>query len=264
VRQFQKTIWEYYREHGRELPWRGRITPYRVVVSEVMLQQTQVGRVLQKYPLFLRAFSGFTSLSRSSLREVMVVWQGLGYNRRAKYLRELARVAVREYRGRLPRDYGALSKLPGIGAHTAGAVCAFAWNMPVVFLETNIRSVFLHFFFSGREGVKDSEILPLVESTLDRENPREWYWALMDYGAMLKLLGENPSRRSAHYVKQSPFAGSDREIRGGVMRELVHGVRTLRELVVACGKDEARVRRVLGKMEEEGMVLEKEGKLDIV
>jgi len=256
---FKKIVWEYYRAHGRDLPWRivgGRqVSPYKVVVSEIMLQQTQVSRVLPKYRLFVREFSSFRSLARAPLRDVLSVWQGLGYNRRGKYLKMLSEIVVAEYGGRLPHDAGALTVLPGIGANTAGAICAFAWNMPVVFIETNIRSVFLHHFFPQRGAVSDASILARVEETLDTSNPREWYYALMDYGVMLKELHPNPSRRGAGYMKQSRFAGSDREIRGAIVRALTSSPRLPDTgLVRSLGKERTRVRRILGNLEREGMI----------
>jgi len=169
------------------MPWRETSDPYRILVSEIMLQQTQVQRVETKYKEFIAAFPAFPSLARAPLREVLRVWQGMGYNRRAIALRKIAQRVVAEYDGGLPDSVATLRTFPGIGAATAGAIVAFAFNKPTVFLETNSRRVFLHVFFAGRQRVKDSDILPLVETTLDREKPRQWYYALMDYGAKRPL-----------------------------------------------------------------------------
>ncbi len=218
IAEFRELVWDYYRAHRREMPWRDDPSPYKVVISEVMLQQTQVPRVLQKYPEFMAQFPDFQSLATAETASLLSAWQGLGYNRRALFLQRLARMVVDEYDGQLPRDPAELIKLPGIGAGTAGSIAAFAFDAPVVFIETNIRRVFIHHFFSDTEGVRDRDILVLVEAALDREHPREWYYALMDYGTHLAKTVVNPNRQSRHYVKQSAFAGSDRQLRGAIIR----------------------------------------------
>ena len=202
------------------MPWREKITPYHVFVSEVMLQQTQVARVMEKFSPFVKLFPNFKKLAEAPLCDLLLAWQGMGYNRRALYLKKAAETVVREYRGRLPQSLDKLEKLAGIGPATARSIAVFAWNTPVVFIETNVRAVFLHHFFSNRAGVADSELLPLLAAALDREYPREWYYALMDYGVMLKHAHKNPSRASAHYTKQSKFEGSLREIRGKIVKIL--------------------------------------------
>lgn len=218
LRDFKKEIWRYYKENKRELPWRRTTDPYKIVVSEVMLQQTQVARVLTNYPEFIKAFPNFQSLAEATTSKVLKLWQGMGYNRRALYLRALARMVVHDYKGRLSDDPNILIQFPAIGSATAGSIVAFAFNKPTVFLETNIRRVFLHFFFKDQRDISDKKILPLIEQTLDKDNPREWYYALMDYGAMLAKSLPNPNRNSRHYTKQKPFAGSDREIRGAILK----------------------------------------------
>ncbi|MDO8582891.1 MAG: A/G-specific adenine glycosylase [bacterium] len=220
IKEFQKTVWDYYGANRRAMPWRDVITPYRVFVSEVMLQQTQVARVMEKFSQFIKQFPSFRALAAAPLNELLSVWQGMGYNRRALYLKKAAEVVVLDYRSRLPRNPEELEKLPGIGPATARSIAAFAWNSPEVFIETNIRAVFLHHFFVGRSSVSDSQLLPFVEQTLDRENPREWYYALMDYGTMLKKTNKNPSRASAHHIKQSKFEGSVRQTRGKIVKIL--------------------------------------------
>ena len=185
IRTFRNTIYDHYHRHGRDLPWRRTRNPYRVLVSEIMLQQTQVDRVIEKYGLFLSSFPDFQTLAAASVKDVLRLWQGLGYNRRALGLKALAERVVTQHRGRLPSDPDKLIALPGIGKYTAGAVGAFAFNKPVVFMDTNIRRVFIHTFFKDQDLIEDAHILPLVEQTLDASDPRSWYNALMDYGAML-------------------------------------------------------------------------------
>ena len=218
ISSFQHLIYRYYNQHGRDLPWRNTDNPYHILVSEIMLQQTQVDRVIEKYALFIVRFPDVASLAKATLKEVLEVWQGLGYSRRAISLLKLAGTILSEYQGKLPADAEELVKLPGIGRATAGCLLAFAFRKPSVFIETNIRRVFIHHFFQDGEGVRDDEIIPLVEATLDRSNPRDWYYALMDYGSQLKKEIENPNKKSAHYTRQAPFENSDRKIRGAILK----------------------------------------------
>ncbi|MCF6150552.1 MAG: A/G-specific adenine glycosylase [Candidatus Kuenenia sp.] len=220
TKTFQQEIYRFFREHGRNLPWRKTHNPYHILVSEIMLQQTQVQRVLGRYEKFLKIFPDFSSLALAPLRMILEEWQGMGYNRRAIALKNIAQKVIDEYGGILPCSVEALTTFPGIGTATASAIAAFAFHKPTVFIETNIRRVFIHRFFNDHTNIKDSEILPLVGKTLDSSNPREWYYALMDYGVMLKNICENPNRKSAHYKKQSPFQGSNRQMRGMILKAL--------------------------------------------
>lgn len=215
---FQTVVRGHYRTEGRDLPWRHTRDPYRILVSEFMLQQTQVSRVVPKYEAFCTLFPTVGSLAAAPTAGVLAAWQGLGYNRRALNLRRSAATIELEYGGAVPRDMSDLLRLPGVGWATAAAVSAFAFGIPIPFLETNIRAVFIHHFFRQCDRVPDSDILPLVEATLDRENPREWYYALMDYGSLLKRTHANPARKSAHAATQTPFAGSHRQLRAGLLR----------------------------------------------
>jgi A/G-specific adenine glycosylase len=238
--------------------------PYRILVSEIMLQQTQAGRVLGTYERFIERFPNFRALAGAELHSVLQAWQGLGYNRRAVALKETAVSVVRDCNSRLPEDLDELMKLPGIGRYTAGAVLAFAHNVPVAFIETNIRRVFIHCFFAESERVRDSEILPLVEQTMDRKDPRQWYYALMDYGAMLKSRMPNPNRKSAHYARQSPFEGSNRQVRGLILKLLVTcGPLSEAELIKRLGRDPSRVRSILLDLEREGFVRNDSGTVSI-
>lgn len=167
--------------------------------------------MVEKYNSFIKQFPTLKKLNEASIKDVLAAWQGLGYNRRALYLKSITKI---------PKTYEELVELPGIGPNTAGSILAFAYNIPHPFIETNIRSVFIHFFFKNKEQVPDKEIMELIKETLDHKNPREWYYALMDYGAMLKKTG-NPSKKSAHYKKQSTFKGSHRQKRGEILRILL-------------------------------------------
>lgn len=237
------------------MPWRETRDPYRILVSEVMLQQTQVERVRVKYPAFLTDFPTLADLASAPLERVLAAWQGLGYNRRAVALHRASRLLVAQHRGLVPDETAALISLPGIGVATAASIRAFAFEAPVVFIETNIRRVFIHEFFPGREAVADAELIPLVAATLGRRSPREWYYALMDYGAALAHLVPNPNRRSRTYTRQSRFEGSDRQVRGAILRALVGGTAPTRAgLVQAIGGDGSRVLRLLGDLEREGFL----------
>lgn len=264
IRAFQQKIYDYFSLHRRYLPWRQTTDPYHIVVSEMMLQQTQVERVADKYQEFIKTFPDWSALARALLKDILSVWQGLGYNRRALALKQCAEEVMFRYGGELPKSPDTLCTLSGIGKATAGEILAFAFNIPTVFIETNIRRVYIHEFFDGEENVRDSRILPLVEATLDREHPREWYWALMDYGSMLKKQVENPNRRSAHYTRQSPFHDSDRRIRGIVLRTVLKkGSASEQDLLHETGVDQKRLMGILEKMAGEGLIREKDGKYSI-
>ncbi len=255
IHLFQKKVYDHYRTHGRDLPWRRTKNPYRILVSEIMLQQTQVERVIEKYPEFLAAFPDFPSLAGAPLPELLRLWQGMGYNRRALLLRRLAQEVVSVHRGKLPSDQETLIGLPGIGPYTAGAVMAFAFNKPVVFLDTNIRRAYIDEFFAEREKIRDGEIAPLLRQTLDAENPRRWYNALMDYGAMLKRTQGNSNRRSAHYTRQSPFEDSNRQVRGMILKLLVtESSLTAARIVKETGVNAARVKTNLADLEKEAFI----------
>jgi A/G-specific adenine glycosylase len=218
---FKADVWEHHRLNRRDLPWRRTGDPYEIFVSEIMLQQTQVARVLDRWPRFLAAFPTVAALAAAPTVEVLAAWQGLGYNRRALALHRAAGAMVERFGGRVPEGLDELRSLPGVGPATAAALFAFAFGRAEPFIETNIRAAFIHFFFPGEEGVPDAAILPLVDRTMDRDDPREWFYALMDYGVRVKREHGNPSRRSRHHSVQSPFAGSRREARAQVLQALI-------------------------------------------
>lgn len=223
IQKFQKTILNWYKTHNRDyLPWRQTRNPYHILVSEVMLQQTQVSRVLQKYPEFLKEFPTIHDLASTPLEKILRMWQGMGYNRRALYLKRSAGEVVKSYGGKIPSDPALLQKLPGIGNYTSGAIASFAFDKPVVFLDTNIRKVLIHFFFSkSKKKIADKEILAAADKTFYKRNPRTWHYALMDYGA-LELAGTKGNLEKAKaYHKQSPFYGSTRYFRSKIVRHLL-------------------------------------------
>lgn len=259
IKKFQNTVWNYYRANGRNFAWREKVTPYRVVVSEIMLQQTQTERVAKKFPEFISLFPNFTSLARASKADVIRAWQGLGYNRRAVALHAIAQKVMNDYKGRLPKNPEQLIALPGIGPNTAGSIMAFAFNIPTTFIETNIRSVFIHYFFplAGQDKVHDKNLIPLITQTVDNHSPREWYYALMDYGVYLKKEFKNPSRQSVHHAKQSRFKGSNRELRGALIRLLAIKSHSSIQLVKILGRDMIDVQTALQQLVAEGLLQQK-------
>jgi A/G-specific adenine glycosylase len=218
IDNFQKKIYDHYKKHGRIFIWRKTSHAYHIFISEVMLQQTQTIRVTKKYKSFVNKFPDFKTLAHATLYEVLKLWQGLGYNRRAKFLHQSAKIITKKYNGLIPKNPKLLQMLPGIGQATAASICAFAFNMPTVFVETNIRVVFINEFLKEKEKIEDTKLLSLAKQTLDISNPRIWYYAITDYGAMLKSKGINPINKSKAYTKQSKFAGSDRQIRGEIIK----------------------------------------------
>ena len=255
MQDFRETILSFYRDHGRSLPWRDTDNHYHIFVSEIMLQQTGVERVLGKYPRFIAEFPDFDTLARASQRRILSEWQGLGYNRRCIHLRESARMICSQFSGKLPETEKLLLSLPGVGRATGRALLAFCFNRPVVFLETNIRQAFIHFFFQESGMVSDAEMLPLVEKTLDRNNPRDWYYALMDYGTMLKRSIGNLVRKSAGYRQSAPFEGSMRQVRGMVLKTLLSSPALTPERISSItGIDTGRIKEALDRLTQEGFL----------
>ena len=263
IKDFQKVVWNYYKTSGRNnLPWRKNINPYRIWVSEVMLQQTQVDRVIGFFDAWMNQFPTVQKLADASQIDVLKQWKGLGYNSRAIRMKQAAQVVVNNYKGKFPNDYSEIQKLPGIGPYTAGAILAFANSQPISIIETNIRRVFIHHFFSDHVDIHDEDILKLVDRTLDMKNPREWYWALMDYGSFLgrtlNIKGKkyNPNVQSKHYTKQSKFEGSDREIRSNILRLLLENnnsisISKLKKEIRTFSNDDKRIKKILNQMTRE-------------
>ncbi len=253
---FQKFIYEYYKNHKRKFPFRENITPYNVLVSEIMLQQTQTGQVSEKFLKFTKKFPSFTSLSKAPLEDILKEWKGLGYNRRAIALKKIADTVIKDFDGKLPESIDILKSFPQIGHNTASSINTFAFNKPTAFVETNIRRVYIYFFFPNRNRIDDKEILPIVKKTIDTSNPRDWYYALMDYGVMLKKTHPELNKKSKHYRKQSPFKGSTREIRGKVLDLLIkHGMMNLKNIHSHFErKDNKRITDVLNQLRKEGFL----------
>jgi len=256
VAAFKAAVLRLYEREGRDLPWRRRVGPWAVLVSEVMLQQTQVSRVEPRYRSWMERFPDAAALARAELAEVYEAWRGLGYNSRALRLRETARVCDERYGGVPPADERLLLELPGVGRYTARAVLAFAYDRPSAFLETNIRAALIFHFRPGRDRVGDRELEALAEAVLDRDDPRTWYYALMDYGAWLKKREPNPTRRAAAYSTQSRFKGSVREARGAILRGLAgSGTIALTEIAAEDGIEYARLERAACGLVRDGLIV---------
>lgn len=262
--KFRAIVWKYYRAHGRhELPWRKTKDTYKILVSEVMLQQTQVERVIPFYTKFIKQFPTAKKLAAAPLSQVLKAWQGLGYNRRAKMLHSAAKKLT------LATE---LEKLSGVGPYTARAVAAFAYNEDVIFVETNIRTAIIHHFFPRREKIGDSEIeevlrkvYPVKGKNSKSSGPRpgtfngarEWYSALMDYGAHLKRSGISHNAKSKTYAKQSKFAGSLREARGVILREYTKGITSRARLTNLFGPSRKKqMKTALEALIAEGLINE--------
>lgn len=250
---FTEEIWENARKLYRDMPWRDNTDPYYVLVSELMLQQTQVDRVIPKFELFMQTFPQLSDLAAAPLSEVLRVWTGLGYNRRAKFLHEAAKKVVAEFGGELPNTYENLVSLPGIGPNTAGAILNYSFNIPTVFIETNVRTVYFHHFFEDQALVTDKELKELVAETMDSEHPREWYWGIMDYGSYLKKQGVGRNDKSSHYKKQAPLKGSLREVRGMIVKALAKQDAVMETLKLEMPQDE-RFDIALAALIAEGIV----------
>ena len=250
--QFRRVVWTYYKTHGRHtLPWRKTKDPYKILVSEVMLQQTQVERVIPFYSKFIKQFPTAKKLAAAPLSEVLKSWQGLGYNRRAKMLHRAAKALGT----RKKLSVAELEALPGVGPYTARAVAAFAYNQNIVFVETNIRTAIIQHFFPKKKKVSDKEIEKVLVQALPEGKAREWYSALMDYGASLKLSGISHNAKSKTYTKQPKFAGSLREARGAILRELARGAASPARLIDLFGAERrAQMRTALQALWTERLV----------
>lgn len=256
ISHFKSIVANFYTLNRRSFPWRDTHNPYHILISEFMLQQTQTHRVVDKYLLFVEAFPKPYDLAAAPFSSVLEFWQGLGYNRRALFLHNAVKSIVSEFNGIVPNNLNDLTSLPGIGPYTASAVCTFAYNQPLVFIETNIRTVFIHHFFTDNNDVNDKELMPYIEQTLDTTNPREWYYALMDYGVYVKATYGNKNKQSKHYTKQSKFEGSDRQIRGEILRILIKNTNVSIDQVRGyfAQKDRLRIDKIIAQLMDQKMI----------
>lgn len=217
ISSFQKYIVRWWKTHRRDLPWRHTHDPYKICVSEVMLQQTQVSRVRSKYKEFLLHFPSVLALAHASSSDVLQVWKGMGYNRRALYLQRTARIIVKEYHNHFPISEHLLIKLPGVGIYTARAILVFAYKKDIAMVDTNIRRIITHFFFHD-ERQKESVIQEMADRLVPQGRSWEWHQALMDYGALAMPKTKIDKRRT-----NKPFRESNRFYRGRIVDRLREG-----------------------------------------
>lgn len=252
--EFVDFIVEKGAELYRPMPWRDTTDPYAIMVSELMLQQTQVSRVIPKYLAFMERFPTTKELAEATIAEVIAMWQGLGYNRRARYLQLAAIMITAEHAGVFPCDYKELLALPGVGPNTAGAIMAYAYDERVSYIETNVRTVYFHHFFANADAVSDRQISELLEKTLPTVHVREFYWALMDYGAWLKRFGVRSNAKSVHYRRQAPLEGSVRQVRGKIIKLLVQRKHmSIGELSTEI-TDDVRLEKALSGLQKDGLI----------
>ncbi len=261
IRAFQSLIWDYYRRHARPMPWRESSNPYHIYLSEVMLQQTQVTRVLPRYLQYIKRYPTIAKVAQAPSAQLLQIWQGLGYNRRAVNMGRACRLMMAHHSGKVPQRREELLALPGVGAATAGAILVYAFGKRIPFIETNIRRLFIHFFFAehpATDSIADREIMPLIEQSLPRRKLRHWFYALTDYGARLARQRPNPNRRAQAYRQQSAFAGSHRALRGAIVRYVLQEGALSRPLL--CERlptyGRIQVERALAELAAEGMITE--------
>ena len=264
MENFQKFLLTWHAQHGRhDLPWRQTTEPYKILVSELMLQQTQVERVIAKYQAFIQAFPQIEQLAAAPLSQVLILWQGLGYNRRARFLHQTAQAVTEKLGGHFPQSEEELLQLPGVGHYTARAILAFAYDKPVDLVETNVRAVFLYHFFPEQDKVPDAELLPLVHEAQQGVSARQFYAALMDYGSYLKRVLPNPSRRSKHHTTQSKFLGSLRQTRGALIRALTaHHPEKEKIVYESCETELEQFQTAVEQLIAEGLVVRQGSELD--
>ena len=261
---FSSLIFDYYHEFGRSFSWRETYEPYKITISEIMLQQTQTDRVIEKYNNWCLVFPDIYALANAPFSEVLLHWQGLGYNRRALYIHIIAKEIVDRFDGIMPQDPAILEKFKGIGPNTARSICAFAFNQPVTFIETNIRTVFIQCFFHHHYQVDDKEIITLITKTLDQNNPREWYYALIDFGVFLKKIYPNSNLKSKHHTTQTIFEGSDRQIRGAILRLLLkQKIAEIQEISKKFNEKPERINRIIETLIQDNLIIKKNGQISL-
>lgn len=217
VESFQTKIFDFYQQNRRSFPWRMTTDRYAIMVSEVMLQQTQADRVARRFPLWLERFPDVQALASASLREVLDAWSGLGYNSRGQRLHRAASMIVEQHGGEVPGDPAQLIGLPGIGAYTSRSIPVFADNLDLAAVDTNIRRVLIH-ELNLPESITPKALMEVAEEVLPKGRSCDWHNALMDYGAM-----ELTSKKTgiAPLTRQSTFKGSRRWYRSALLRELL-------------------------------------------
>jgi A/G-specific adenine glycosylase len=250
INQFQKRVLTFYADHKRTLPWRQTTDPYKILVSEVMLQQTQVSRVIPYYEAWIKTWPTIDSLAQADKQDVLKAWMGLGYNRRAINLHRAALVIQDRFQADVPLAMQHFDEIPGVGEYTAQAVLIFSTNADIVTVDTNIRRILIA-EFKLPETISNHDLWDIARQCLPRGRSRDWHNALMDYGALLitaRQTGIAPKTR------QSRYEGSDRQIRARLLKILLEMPATLPSLSVHLEAPEERLLPILSKMCHEGLL----------
>ena len=258
IKSFRTKIRTFYRKHGRDLPFRMINNPYLVTVSEIMLQQTQVDRVIPKYENWIKQFPDWKTLSKSSNKSILTYWSGLGYNRRALYLKEIAQIIVKNHNGKMPPDIKTLQSFPGIGKYTSHAILIFAFDKRVAAVDTNIRKVLLHEFNLPPE-TSEKDIQSLADLVLPKTKIKEWHYALMDYA---KTLPQDVHIKYQTKYKQSKFEGSLRQIRGEIIRQLTKNrFTTIQQISAILKRNDVDIQKAITTLVNENMIQVKNKKI---
>jgi A/G-specific adenine glycosylase len=253
IQEFQKKVLSFYKKNGRMLPWRETTDPYKILLSELMLQQTQVNRVIRYYESWIARWPTIHALASASRVEVLQAWMGLGYNTRAMNLHKAARKIVTQFDSDVLEAMRQYKEIPGVGRYTSQAVQIFATNADLVTVDTNIRRIFIKEFHLP-ETVSDKELWMLAERCLPNGRSREWHNALMDYGA-LHLTAQKTGIKSK--TRQSRFEGSDRQLRARIIRILLQNDESLMNISRILNVERTWLQRILEKLISEDIILKK-------
>ena len=251
--KFRRKVFTFFKNHGRDLPWRMTEDPYKILLSELMLQQTQVSRVITYYTSWVQRWPTIQLLATASRHEVLQAWMGLGYNTRAIRLQKAAQIIVKEFQGDVITAMNNYKAIPGVGRYTSQAVLIFAANADLATVDTNIRRIFIH-EFSLPETVSEKTIWGLAQRCLPKGRSRDWHNALMDYGALhltARKTGIPPK------TKQPRFEESDRQLRGRIIRLLLQKDQGFAQIKKLFEVDEPRLQIILDKLAHEGIISRK-------
>lgn len=247
IKKIQQEIFQFYKQHKRDLPWRKTTDPYKILVSEFMLQQTQVSRVVDYYTQWMKKWPTIQKLANEEYKNVLRAWIGLGYNRRAMYLHNTAKIIMEKFSGDIVTAVKHYEDLPGIGQYTSKAIQIFSTNANIATVDTNIRRIFIN-EFNLEESISEKDLFQLAERCLPLGKSRDWHNALMDYGAIRltsKKTGIKPK------TQQSQFDGSDRQIRGKILRALLEEDQSMYQLQQKLQVNKKRLLNILTKMIKE-------------
>lgn len=250
IQEFQKKVFSFYKKHGRELPWRQTTDPYKILTSELMLQQTQVNRVVPYYEKWIARWPTVGALASASRAEVLSAWMGLGYNTRAVNLHKAVQKIVTEFDGDVAEAMRQYNEIPGVGRYTSQAVLIFSTNADLVTVDTNIRRIFISEFHLSQD-ISDRELWEYAEMCLPHGKSRQWHNALMDYGALHQTVKKTGIRSKS---PQSKFEGSNRQIRAAILRILLCDPSSFENIRRALGVEQMRLRKILGKMVDEELL----------